>query len=361
MLKLSHTIVRAAIGKSERLAALNAFNVPQLSAVLPRSWAPSMPQSNIVSASNAMPNFLATPSMGFRAAYAATRSGVNRSVLSCASGRLSTSMAPGARPLTRTWIQKRSYSQPKVTSWEDMPPMPTQIRQAPRPSIGRLLFRLISGLGGLALFALNGSAVWYLHSKLFLEDPTWVSYLSFVPTLQWIPMLDIAGLQRYWVALPLTAAVLGGAGLANMGVMVMFGLPLLVLEVYRNKLILDHFEQYHWATVLLWMLGFGPFITSSLAILGTEHYHIVPHKDSHPVDLLLQVVDRLNESLVHPEIMDERQLNVPFRLAHDVWAYFPQLKEYAEELRIWWHAQPAPLPVDENVTVIPVHTEEAKN
>jgi len=202
-----------------------------------------------------------------------------------------------------------------MKSWNDVP-------APPRAGPISFLWSAVRSVSGLASLVLNATGIWYLHSEMHKEKPTWVSYLSFIPILDWIPMLDIAGLPRPWILLPasiiVAASYFGMPGSPFIGVLLL--LPILGLEVYRNYHILDHFEQRNWTTLIIWSLfRMEWLVVTSLAILGYERYQFVPHKQASITETMKQVQTRLDESLENSAIVGD--YNIPFILTHWVWKH----------------------------------------
>lgn len=200
------------------------------------------------------------------------------------------------------------------------------------------LWRGARGLLSLSTLALHAVAVYWIHSELHRENPTWVSYLSFVPILDWIPMLDIAGLERTWVLVP---AALFAAMAAFAPVIppilagIVFVVPAVLLEAYRNLHILEHFEVGSTAALVISLLRMEWLIFSGLSILGIERYQLVPHEQASLTDFAVQVAERLDETVADPSIVERSEFNLPLLAFHYIWKTFPSLSGWAQSLKAW--------------------------
>lgn len=199
----------------------------------------------------------------------------------------------------------------------------------PRRSVLSLIWGATGSLLKVSSLVLNAFSIFHIHTSLHEDNPTWVSYLSFIPLFDWIPMLDIARLDRSWILLPVT--VFGALTLVSRipvrgAILMLLFMPLGLLEVYRNYHILDHFEQRNWTSIILWsFFRLEWLFMTSLAIIGPEHYQLVPHEQASITGTANLVLDRLDQSLEDKEIVPSD--NVPFFVLATIWQTFPILKE----------------------------------
>ena len=238
---------------------------------------------------------------------------VTRQVASKIAPRVPVKVRTQAPPMVSKYMNKRMYCAPPTKGWKDVP------MRAPMGPF-TFLWRAFRGLTPLATLLLNATSVWYLHSTMHKDNPTWVSYMAFIPLIDWIPMLDLAGLPRYLVLLPVgivaASAALGVGSSPLLGLI--FVLPLIGLEVYRNYYILHHFETRNWTTILLWSVFRLEWLAmSGLSILGFDRYQLVPHKQASFTETLQQVRARLDESLDKPELLTD--FNPPFIVFNFLW------------------------------------------
>lgn len=232
------------------------------------------------------------------------------------------------------------------------------------------LWRGTKSIVSFAALVLNATAVYFIHADLHRENPTWVSYLSFIPVLEWIPLLDIAGLDRAWVLAP--AALIGGMAVAAPALTpvlagLLFVAPLMALEVYRNYHILEHFEQNNWLTLgLLTFFRFDWLVFSSLAILGTDRYQLVPHNQASLSESVIQVSDRLDYIVENPSELDKinrEHFNLPLHVISYVWQKVPALSGYAHQFKEWHNLKPEPEAEPQQIAAteaVPVVAEEKK-
>lgn len=200
----------------------------------------------------------------------------------------------------------------------------------PKRSVASYLWSGTKQLLGTTTLVLNAFSIYYIHSDLHKANPTWVSYFAFLPLLDWVPMLDIAGLDRLWCLLPAAsiATLLALRALPGFNVLAVLLIiaPMYGFELYRNYHILGHFEQRNWPALLMWSVFRMEWIAmTSMAVLGTDRYQLVPHEQASFTQSLKQVADRLDESVAHPEIVPDN--NYSFFFLHVLWANVPLLQQ----------------------------------
>jgi hypothetical protein len=323
MLKISAAVGRKYVAQA---AALNR-NLPNIfrnsSATSSRS-VPSPTVSNLASLSNITVSTVYRTSVA--AVNAAWRSLVPGMVRSSVRVPSSTPAAVRGRFVASKYLNKRGYSASNFEVWAKEEPVR-------RRGVLSYVWSGVRQMLTLGTLVLNATAIWHIHGDMHKDNPTWVSYMSFIPFLDWVPMLDIAGLSRAWMLLPV---VLLGFSVATGTIASIPGaffimMPMFALEMYRNWHILSHFEQANWVTVVLWSFLRLEWVTmSALAILGTERYQLVPHEQANIGQSLKQVALKLEESVEKPELVPEH--NYPFRFFHWLWVYIPPLRHAQQNI-----------------------------
>ena len=196
----------------------------------------------------------------------------------------------------------------------------------------------------LGTIVLHATAIYWIHSDLHRNNPTWVSYMSFIPILDWIPMLDIAGLDRLWILAP--AALFGTMAVAGPAMPpflagLLFFMPLLAIESWRNYHMLEHFEVASIASIALTVFRLNWITFSGLSILGTDRYQLVPHEQASLTEFGIQVAERLDQTVADPSIVEQQEYNLPLLVFHYIWKTFPSLSEYAQSVKAWNQEKPA--------------------
>jgi hypothetical protein len=242
--------------------------------------------------------------------------------------RLSGQGVAKARPLASTYVPRRVYCETKD--------MEKQILRSKRAEeeIARIS-RRSPGLWGwfrgtikLGTLLLNAGSIWYLHTALNKDNPTWVSYLALVPLLNWIPLLDLAQLDRAWALLPLGTVIAAGffhrvwrGPLALLAV-----LPAMGAELYKNYHLLHHFEAFNWTTVIgMSLLRIEWLVHSCMAILGPEYYRLEPAQQRSVTEVVRQVELKLDRSLEDPAMLND--FNPAFIAMHYIWKHVPVTRE----------------------------------
>lgn len=302
----------AALGRSEIASSSPPLNFrPSLT-----PWIPTTTLSRPMEINMLVP----MSSAHIRAAYSAMGPRVTQTMRRAQTLVSPRSFAAQLMSRARFALPKRAYCTATSSSWETAMPKNMQEQPARRPfSLSRFVKTFLS-LGAVALYS---TSVWWLHTELHRNNPTWVSWLAFIPLLGWIPMFDMAGLDRAWILVPLAAVAFAQLPISFapfLGITAFAG-----TEFYRNYHLLGRFEVGTFLSAAI-MTAFRTqwIYMSALAILGPEQYQLVPHSQASTLQLLIMVCQRLNKSIDDPSIIDA--YNFPFLFFNYIWSAIPQLQ-----------------------------------
>lgn len=249
---------------------------------------------------------------------------VVRSVVPRVAGRVSS----GSRSLASRFTPKRVYCGKTDGGFEALRTKTAEEEIARIKSRSPGLFGWLRGLLRWFTIAVNAISVWYIHQDLHKDNPTWVSYLAAVPLLNWIPLLDIAQLERAWVLVPISIVAFASVFYQSFAgpIGVLAAIPMVGIELFRNYHILSHFEAFSWPTLVSWSLfRIEWIIMGSLAILGTGDYQLVPHKQRSASELATGVIKQLDAALEDPQSIPT--YNTTYWLAYMAWNYLPFLRQ----------------------------------
>lgn len=238
-----------------------------------------------------------------------------------------------AMPLGTKFGTRRSYV---VSGFETLQ---KQWEQQQKEASKRPWFWRLLGLFSALPKVLNAFSLYYLHATLHKDNPSYVSYLSFVPLLDWLPALDLANLSRAWILLP--AALVGiASALPSMvaaSMAFLFIAPIYAFEIYRSYHLLEHYEVRNWPLILLWSFtSFGWLITSGLAILGADRRQLVPHHQASFSESVTMTIERLDASIENPKIVEDN--NYAFWTYYMLWEHVPGLRNVPGHVSWLYHS-----------------------
>lgn len=319
MLRFSNTLVRQ---YGAKLVAVSRSSSHLHCPTLHRSSSSPVSQEwQTISTVNAK-SVYRTSVAAFQAAWRSLVPGTARSLQISSSQTSKGVIGSRSRSLASSSLKKYGYRTYTSQNWDEA-------MKRPRRSVLSMIWGATGSLLKVSTLVLNAFSIFHIHSALHQDNPTWVSYLSFVPLLDWIPMLDIARLDRLWILFP--ATIVGTLALvsrlpARGPILALLFLPLGLFELYRNYKILEHFEQRNWTSLLLWsFFRLEWLFMTSLAIIGTENYQLVPHQQATITETANLVLDRLDQSLEDQEVVPSG--NVPFIVLTTIWQTFPFMTE----------------------------------